>query len=101
MIDNKYRCIDYVAIQAFVQWWQPETNAFHFSFVEITITLDDVRKILGVPVKGDYLTSIEGAKEIQPMVGRDLAMELLGRTEAEVVEEMKDTYAIRLQWLKG
>ncbi|KAM7479421.1 hypothetical protein LguiA_027634 [Lonicera macranthoides] len=100
LVDNTYRYIDYVAIQAFVERWQPETNTFHLPFGEMTITLDDVRQILGVPVEGDCLTSPEGAKEIQPKVAIDMASKLLGMTEAEVVEETKDTYAIRLQLLK-
>ncbi|KAG5528431.1 hypothetical protein RHGRI_029193 [Rhododendron griersonianum] len=31
---------------------QPETNSFHFRFGEMTITLDDVSYLIGVPVEG-------------------------------------------------
>ncbi|KAM7531213.1 hypothetical protein LguiB_034623 [Lonicera macranthoides] len=100
LIDNNYRYIDYVAIEAFVERWQPETNTFHLPFGEMTITLDDVRQILGIPIEGDCFNSNEGAKEIDPKTAVTMASELLGVTEDEVREETQDMYAVRLQWLK-
>ena len=89
-----------MAVQAFVERWQPETNTFHFPFGEMTITLDDVRQILGVPVEGECFNSSEGAKEIQPHVAVKMASQLLGVSEDDVIEETQDMYAVRLEWLE-
>ena len=35
-----------------MEQWQPETNAFHMSFREMTVTLDDVSTLVGIPVMG-------------------------------------------------
>ena len=32
--------------------WQPETNTFHMSFGEMTITLDDVPTLVSITVMG-------------------------------------------------
>ncbi|XP_012853793.1 PREDICTED: uncharacterized protein LOC105973317 [Erythranthe guttata] len=45
-------CIDDSLLFAFVEWWQPETNNFHMSWGEMTITLHDVQMILGANVEG-------------------------------------------------
>lgn len=46
-------------IIALVERWRPETNTFHFSFGEMTITPEDVYMIMGLPVKGRALTHEE------------------------------------------
>ena len=39
-------------VSAFVERWQPETNTFHMPLGEMTITLDDMSTVLGIPVTG-------------------------------------------------
>ena len=39
-------------ISALVERWRPETNSFHFPVGEMTITLEDVFMLLGLPVRG-------------------------------------------------
>lgn len=46
-------------ITALVERFRPETNTFHFPFGEITITLEDVYMILGLPVRGRAVTHTE------------------------------------------
>ncbi|KAL8131526.1 hypothetical protein AgCh_007452 [Apium graveolens] len=46
-------------ITALVERWRPGTNTFHFPFGELTITLDDVYMIMGLPVKGRPVTHRE------------------------------------------
>ena len=58
----------------------------------MVITVDNVRQILGVSVEGDCFTSKEG--------GIEMASKLLGVDEGDVNEETKDTYTVRMQWLK-
>lgn len=40
------------ALTALVDRWQPETHTFHLPCGEMTVTLEDVAKILGLPIKG-------------------------------------------------
>ena len=47
-----YRYISYPLVSSFVERWQLETNTFHMPFCEMTITLNDVGTLLGIPVKG-------------------------------------------------
>ncbi|KAL8157215.1 hypothetical protein AgCh_002069 [Apium graveolens] len=42
-----------------IERWMPETNTFHFPFGELTITLEDVYMIMGLPVKGRPVTHRE------------------------------------------
>ncbi|KAL8112475.1 hypothetical protein AgCh_019979 [Apium graveolens] len=46
-------------ITAPVERWRPETNSFHFTFGEMTITLEKVYMILGLPITGRVVTHTE------------------------------------------
>lgn len=50
---------DITLIKALVERWRPETNTFHFPFGEMTITLEDVYMIMGLPISGRALTHTE------------------------------------------
>ncbi|KAF6136773.1 hypothetical protein GIB67_020095, partial [Kingdonia uniflora] len=51
--DISYNYYNSALIYAFVERWQPETNTFHFKWGEMTPTLDDVEKLVGLPADGD------------------------------------------------
>ncbi|XP_017224990.2 protein MAIN-LIKE 1-like [Daucus carota subsp. sativus] len=44
---------DVCLITALVEHWRPETNTFHFTFGEMTVTLEDVYMLMGLPVVGE------------------------------------------------
>ncbi|KAF6134227.1 hypothetical protein GIB67_010026 [Kingdonia uniflora] len=54
-----YKHYNATLIIAFVERWHPETNSFHFKWGEITITLEDVWKLVGLRVGGN-LTVVQG-----------------------------------------
>ena len=69
------RSVDHALISAFVERWHPETNTFHMPWGEMTITLHDVRRLVGLSIDGDGLDiTAEPAELIQ------LGCQLTGRT---------------------
>ena len=50
--------------------WHPETNSFHFSWGEMTITLHDVQIILGVPIEGTTPYTMRTENQIVVEVSR-------------------------------
>ncbi|KAM7489675.1 hypothetical protein LguiB_027159 [Lonicera macranthoides] len=100
LIEHNYRCIDYVAVTAFIERWQPDINTFHLPFGEMTITLDDVISILGVSVVGSCFSGRWGGKEIGYKNAIELTKEGLGVSEAEVVNECDKAFSLRLGWIK-
>ncbi|KAF6160007.1 hypothetical protein GIB67_033091 [Kingdonia uniflora] len=55
-----YKYYNFTLITAFTERWHPETNSFHFKWGEMTITLEDVSRLIGLRVDGD-LTVVKGA----------------------------------------
>ena len=73
------REIDHCLILALVERWRSETHTFHLPNGEMSITLQNVEVIYGLPIKGEVLvgqTTVMDGNWSQP------CMELLGFTLA-------------------
>ncbi|KAB2619774.1 serine/threonine-protein phosphatase 7 long form-like protein [Pyrus ussuriensis x Pyrus communis] len=87
-----------IVVSAFVECWQPEANTFHLPIGEMTITLDDVSNLLGVPLTGKAI-SLQ-AEDV--MSNHELLVELLGVNDEEATEalsEFNEEY-VTLSWLR-
>ncbi|XP_028096015.1 protein MAIN-LIKE 1-like [Camellia sinensis] len=52
LVHCTYLFVNRIVISAFVKRWQPETNTFHLTVGEMTMTLDDVGTISRIPIIG-------------------------------------------------
>ena len=44
---------DYQLVCALLDRWRPETHSFHFPWGEMTLTLEDVALLFGLPCSGE------------------------------------------------
>ncbi|XP_061338189.1 serine/threonine-protein phosphatase 7 long form homolog [Gastrolobium bilobum] len=52
--------IDHHLVSALVERWRPETRTFHMTMGEVTITLEDVHHLLGLPTEGEVVSGRHG-----------------------------------------
>ncbi len=93
-----YGLCDSGLLTAFSERWHRETSSFHLPFGEMTITLDDVSCLLGIPIKG--------ALFIPPEMDIDIVIpvlqSLLGVSHAEALAAVTSTgcASVSLSWLQ-
>ncbi|XP_028115037.1 uncharacterized protein LOC114312948 [Camellia sinensis] len=73
-----------IVIPVFVERWQPETNTFHLTVDEMTMTLDDVGTILGIPITGRSVS----ATTLTDQQAHTLVVAALGVDDTEAIEEL-------------
>nr|XP_023924225.1 serine/threonine-protein phosphatase 7 long form homolog [Quercus suber] len=73
------REIDNCLITALVERWRPETHTFHLPHGEMSITLQDVEVIFGLPIDGEVLV---GPTAVLHGTWSTVCMEFLGFTPA-------------------
>ncbi|CAL2235637.1 unnamed protein product [Prunus armeniaca] len=98
LIRCSYRNADKIVVSTFVERWHPETNTFHMPFGEMTITLDDVSSILGIPVSGAAVAPLGDDDD----TNFELLVKYLGVTDEEANEQLhkySDEY-VSLSWLR-
>ncbi|KAL8499009.1 hypothetical protein ACS0TY_022099 [Phlomoides rotata] len=52
--------LDRSLISALVERWRKETNTFHMTIGEVTVSLEDVAYLLGLPIDGKPVTGVTG-----------------------------------------
>jgi hypothetical protein len=88
--------MDSSALTALVDRWRPETHTFHLPAGELTVTLQDVAMLLGLPIDGEPVC---GA--VQPQGWRDMIGNMVGIRPPEPGPEEKDrrTTGVASSWL--
>ncbi|XP_062000152.1 protein MAIN-LIKE 1-like isoform X2 [Rosa rugosa] len=101
LVNCSYLIGNRVVVSAFCERWQPETNTFHLPFGEMTITLDDVFNILGIPIQGDSISVPDGVR-LDKTYYASLLSSTLGVTIDEAKNEMSryGGNGVTLEWLR-
>ena len=63
LLNSGYDSISHGFVCAFSERWHEETSSFHLPVGEMTITLDDVACLLGIPIIGRLLPDKELTRE--------------------------------------
>ncbi|XP_028106926.1 protein MAIN-LIKE 1-like [Camellia sinensis] len=94
-----YHFVSRIVIFAFVERWQPETNTFHLTVGEMTMTLDDVGTILGIHITGRLVSAII----LTDQQAHTLVVVALGVDDAEATEELSSARGqlVKLEWLRS
>ncbi|XP_028081978.1 protein MAIN-LIKE 1-like [Camellia sinensis] len=94
-----YQFINKLLISSFVERWQPETNTFHMTVGEMTLTLDDVGTILSLPIVRRSVS----APDVTDLHGVTLLVSGLGITEHVAHDEVSTAGGnlVRLEWLRS
>ncbi|XP_028059982.1 protein MAIN-LIKE 1-like [Camellia sinensis] len=84
-----YRFVNKLLVSCFVERCEPETNTFHMTVGEMTLTLDDVGTILGLPIVGKSVS----IPDVTDHHGVTLLVYGLGITERAAYEEVSSAGA--------
>ena len=60
--------IDSALLTGLIERWRPETHTFHLPVGEMTVTLQDVSCLWGLPISGSAVTGVEYADYTQLIV---------------------------------
>lgn len=90
--------MDGAALTALVDRWRPETHTFHLPSGEMTVTLQDVAMILGLPIDG---VAVSG--DINSVGWRDRVGEWLGVRPEDPPADTRDNRpsAVLASWLRA
>jgi Plant mobile domain len=60
---------DHRLITALVEHWHPETHTFHMPVRELTVTLQDVSCLWGLPITGDHIVG-PNDRDLQQLIDK-------------------------------
>ncbi|XXG75046.1 hypothetical protein AAC387_Pa07g3635 [Persea americana] len=87
--------IYHVLITALIERWRPETNTFHFSSGEATVTLADVAYLYGLPIDGPIVTG----RTFQNTLVSEVCLELRWKASIQGVDV--NGLNIKFTWLEA
>ena len=87
--------INHGAITALIDRWRPETHSFHLSCGEMTVTLEDMAMISGLPINGEALTGTTVIANWRDRVGHLTCVFPVPPEEGE-----RDSEKVLHQWLR-
>ena len=64
LIECSYETVDKGFLSAFAERWHCETNIFHLTIGEMTITLDDVSSLLHIPIVDGFYSYPHTSKDV-------------------------------------
>ncbi|KAI3859592.1 hypothetical protein MKX03_007611 [Papaver bracteatum] len=107
LIKYGHHKIDHALINAFRERWYPETNTYHLPFGEMTPTIEDVERIIGLHSKGEEVYTVYSGKTMTWQFMFDLIKRTLGKTEEEIKKEWalcgtpkQHENKLKLNWLR-
>ncbi|XBI85516.1 hypothetical protein VPH35_093652 [Triticum aestivum] len=87
--------VNHAALTALVDRWRPETHSFHLPCGEMTMTLQDMAMISGLPINGQAVTGRVSVGNWRERTGILIGVEPDGPQEGKA-----DTARVRHSWLK-
>ncbi|KAM3326766.1 hypothetical protein P3S67_001892 [Capsicum chacoense] len=89
--------LDHAMITTLVERWRPETHTFYLNFEEVTITLQDVAILYGLPVDG--LPMMEIDLTLDPADWQTRMVDLLGWAPIDIDREFKGGNKVKVMYL--
>jgi hypothetical protein len=74
LINRGLPLMDATTLTALVDWWHPETHTFHLSSGEITMTMQDVAMILGLPIDDTPVCGMVSSTGWRDSVGQAIGL---------------------------
>lgn len=100
LVKTTYKFVNKIVVSAFVERWYPETNTFHMPFGEITITLDDVSCLLGIPVVSRVIYIPYKLILDDAVILVSVQLGVLVEDAREELVHVRGT-SVRLEWLRS
>lgn len=94
--------VDPNIVAALVERWRPETHSFHLPFGEMTVTLQDVSCLWGLPISGKPITGVAVSYSWREKLERLLHTNVPDkafRVRKARGKEMYSAYHLRREWL--
>ncbi|KAE8781666.1 hypothetical protein D1007_45057 [Hordeum vulgare] len=97
-IENRKRNpppVNHAALTTLTDYWRPETHSFHLACEEMTMTLEDMAMISGLPINDLAVTSHVSAVNLRAWVG-----DLIGVQPPLPLPRTADSSKVKHFWLK-